>query len=209
MSAEIDPPADRLDRVAFCARALAEQLHRRLEGAGVSCVRVAVEAETTDGERLVHLWRHEGGLSATDIADRVRWQFDGLATSGAFRSSGGIVRLTLTGDEVTPAQGRQLGFWGSEAEADERAVRVAARLSGRLGPEAVRVSVRRGGRHPDEQIALAPAAGVDLRDRRFARGSPALLVRGRLEHSEGVLNVVAERLEALPVVRAPASRDFR
>ena len=36
-----------------------------------------------------------------------------------------------------------------------------------------------------------------------------MLIRGRLEHSEGVLNVVAERLEALPVSRAPASRDFR
>ncbi|MYI55776.1 MAG: error-prone DNA polymerase, partial [Acidimicrobiia bacterium] len=45
--------------------------------------------------------------------------------------------------------------------------------------------------------------------RKVAGGSPALLVRGRLEHSEGVLNVVAERLEALPVSRAPASRDFR
>ena len=45
--------------------------------------------------------------------------------------------------------------------------------------------------------------------RKLAAAVPALLVRGRLEHSEGVLNVVAERLEALPVSRAPASRDFR
>ena len=169
VSIEIDPPADRLDRVAFCARALAEQLHRRLDGAGVSCVRVAVEAETTGGEKLVRFWRHEGGLSATDIADRIRWQFDGrLAGSGASRSSGGIVRLALTPDEITPAQGRQLGFWGGEAEADERAVRVTARLCGRLGPDAVRVPTRRGGRHPDEQITLVPAAAVDLRDRRLA-----------------------------------------
>ena len=45
--------------------------------------------------------------------------------------------------------------------------------------------------------------------RKVATGAPALLVRGRLESSEGVLNVVAERLEALPVARTPASRDFR
>ena len=45
--------------------------------------------------------------------------------------------------------------------------------------------------------------------RKVATGAPALLVRGRLESSEGVLNVVAERLEALPVARVPASRDFR
>ena len=168
-STEFDPPVDRLDRVAFCARALAEQLHRRLEAAGMSCVRVAVEAETAEGEKFARLWRHEGGLSATDIADRVRWQFDSrLADSGSLRSSDGIVRLALIGDEVTSARGRQLGFWGGEAEADERAVRVAARLSGRLGPEAVRVPDRRGGRHPDEQFTLVPAAAVDLRDRRLA-----------------------------------------
>ncbi|MCY3786954.1 MAG: DNA polymerase Y family protein, partial [bacterium] len=168
VSTEFDPPADRLDRMAFGARALAEQLHRRLEGAGMSCVRVAIEVETAEGEKFVRLWRHEGGLSAIDIADRVRWQFDGLAGSGAFRSSDGIVRLALIGDEVIPARGRQLGFWGGEAEADERAVRVAARLCGRLGHEAVRVPDRRGGRHPDEQFALVPAATVDLRDRRLA-----------------------------------------
>ena len=45
--------------------------------------------------------------------------------------------------------------------------------------------------------------------RKLAATAPALLVRGRLEHSEGVLNVVAERLEALPTAPAPASRDFR
>ncbi|MCY4630597.1 MAG: error-prone DNA polymerase, partial [bacterium] len=45
--------------------------------------------------------------------------------------------------------------------------------------------------------------------RKLAAAAPALLVRGRLECSEGVLNVVAERLEALPIGRAPASRDFR
>ncbi len=168
VSTEIDPPADRADQVAFCARSLAEQLHRRLEGAGMSCVRVAVEAETVDGGKLVHLWRLAGGLTAADIADRVRRLLDArLAGPGAFRPSGGIVRLTLIGDEVTPAQGRQLGFWGGEAEADERATRVAARLSGRLGIDAVRVPERRGGRHPDEQFALVPAASVDLRDRRL------------------------------------------
>ena len=45
--------------------------------------------------------------------------------------------------------------------------------------------------------------------RKVTATAPALLVRGRLEHSEGVLNVVAERLEALPTAPAPASRDFR
>ena len=45
--------------------------------------------------------------------------------------------------------------------------------------------------------------------RREARGAAALLVRGRLESSEGVINVVAEVLTPLPVPASLASRDFR
>jgi error-prone DNA polymerase len=36
-----------------------------------------------------------------------------------------------------------------------------------------------------------------------------MLIRGRLERSQGVINVVAERLSPLPVSGAPRSRDFR
>ena len=166
ISTEIDPPADRIDRVAFCARALADDLHRRLEHDGISCVRIAIEAETEHGETLLRLWRHEGALSAGAIADRVRWQLDGwLNGSAATRPSGGIARVTLLPDEIVPAKGRQLGFWGGETEVDERAARVAARLQGQLGVDAVMVPERRGGRHPDEQLVLVPAATVELRGR--------------------------------------------
>ena len=169
VSTEIDPPADRADQVAFCARALADRLHRRLDGAGMSCVRVAAEVETSEGESFVRLWSHEGGLSAGDVADRVRWFLENrLAGSGGSRQGGGITRLTLVADELAPVRGRQLGFWGGEAEADERAARVAARLCGRLGAEAVRIPTRRGGRQVDEQFALVPAGSTDLRDRRLA-----------------------------------------
>lgn len=166
ISTEIDPPADRIDRVAFCARTLADDLHQRLEHDGISCVRIAIEAETEYGETLLRLWRHEGALSAAAIADRVRWQLDGwLNGSAASRPSGGIARVTLVPDEIVPAKGRQLGFWGGESEVDERAARVAARLQGQLGADAVLVPERRGGRHHDEQLVLVPAATVELRGR--------------------------------------------
>jgi len=166
VSAEIDPPADRVDRVAFVARTLADDLHQRLDHDGISCVRIAIEAETEHGETLLRLWRHEGALSAGAIADRVRWQLDGwLNGSAATRPSGGISRVTLLPDEIVPASGRQLGFWGGESEVDERAARVAARLQGQLGADAVKVPERRGGRHPDEQLVLVSAATVELRGR--------------------------------------------
>ena len=52
--------------------------------------------------------------------------------------------------------------------------------------------------------------GLWARYRSVALGSSALLVRGRLERSpEGVLNLVADRLQKLPLAVAVPSRDFR
>jgi len=58
-------------------------------------------------------------------------------------------------------------------------------------------------------INVVISKGCWERYKREARGAPALLVKGRLEKEEGVINVVADRLEPLPVGAAPASRDFR
>ncbi len=52
--------------------------------------------------------------------------------------------------------------------------------------------------------------GVWARYRRPARSAAALLIRGRLERVEGVVNVIADRIEALDLGLATArSRDFR
>jgi error-prone DNA polymerase len=51
--------------------------------------------------------------------------------------------------------------------------------------------------------------GLWQRYRKVARSSAALIVRGRLEKVEGVLNLVADRLDAVTPPISPASRDFR
>ena len=51
--------------------------------------------------------------------------------------------------------------------------------------------------------------GLWQRYRRVAKTSSALIVRGLLEKSEGVLNLVADRIEATTPPVTPASRDFR
>jgi error-prone DNA polymerase len=45
--------------------------------------------------------------------------------------------------------------------------------------------------------------------RRVARSAAALVVRGRLERSDGVVNIVADRLESLALSGRTTSRDFR
>ncbi|MCZ7629740.1 MAG: hypothetical protein M5U19_12135 [Microthrixaceae bacterium] len=59
-------------------------------------------------------------------------------------------------------------------------------------------------------VNVVCSPGCWQRYRAVAVGAPALLVRGMLERSaDGVINVVADRLDVLPVPTTVRSRDFR
>ena len=59
-------------------------------------------------------------------------------------------------------------------------------------------------------INVVCSKGCWARYRQRGPHAPALLVRGRLEKAEGVINVVAEKLEPLPLGAGRLrSRDFR
>jgi protein ImuB len=156
---EIDPPAERVDEAAFAAKGLADRLLGRLEERGLACTQVVVEAETEHGEHLTRSWRHEGALTPAALTERVRWQLDGWITGGlGVRAAaggcltGGLTLLRLLPDQVIPARGRQLGFWGGDAAATDRAARVFARVQGMLGLDHVVTPVPQGGRTPAERV---------------------------------------------------------
>lgn len=164
-----DPPAERMEHCAYAAKALADELHSDLLARGLSCVRVAIEAETETGESQVRLWRHQGALSAAALADRTRWQMESwLDRGGSGRPTSGVARLTLIPDEVVAAQGRQLGLWGARNDRSEEVTRVVGRLQVLLGPDAVTVAEYRGGLGPGERLRMVPAAAVDLGEERPA-----------------------------------------
>jgi error-prone DNA polymerase len=58
-------------------------------------------------------------------------------------------------------------------------------------------------------INVICSSGVWNRYRRIARESSAMIIRGRLERSSGVTNLVADKLERLPLAAKTTSRDFR
>ncbi|HEX2039765.1 MAG TPA: DNA polymerase Y family protein [Acidimicrobiales bacterium] len=180
---ELDPPAERVDVAAFAAKGMADELHGRLAALGLSCTRVLIEAETEHGERLARLWRHEGALDAAAMAERVRWQLDGWLAGTAVEAgpTGGLTLLRLVPDEVGPASGRQLGFWGGVAAADDRAARALARVQGMLGPEAVTTAVLSGGRSPAEQATLVPWGEPREPARPGAPGDGPVRIDGRVE----------------------------
>ena len=165
-TAELDPPAVHVETAAFAAKGLAERLMARLGRLGLACSRLTIEAETERGERLTRCWRHEGALTPAALAARVRWQLEGWLTgddsidgddgSADELATSGLVLLRLVPDEVLPATGRQLGFWGGDAAAADRAGRVLARVQGMLGHPAVVTAVAQGGRTPRERVRWVP-----------------------------------------------------
>ena len=58
-------------------------------------------------------------------------------------------------------------------------------------------------------INMVVSRGCWLRHREVARGSIALLIRGQVQASEGVVNIVAERMYPLDLAAPIPSRDFR
>jgi protein ImuB len=162
-TAELDPPATQVDTVAFVAKSLADRLLAHLDALGLGCTRVTIEAETEHGERLARCWRHEGALTPSALAARVRWQLEGWLTGAAdleldvdAETTAGLTLLRLAPDEVVPAGGRQLGFWGGDQAAADRAGRVLARVQGMLGHPAVVSAVPQGGRTPAERVRWVP-----------------------------------------------------
>ncbi len=178
---ELDPPAARVDIAAFAAKGLADRLLARLAERGLACTRVVIEAETEHGERMSRCWRHDGALTPATLAERVRWQLDGwlaandggttldpgadvrerqdlaaFADANLDTTTGALAVLRLVPDEVVPADGRQLGFWGGDQLGADRADRALARVQGMLGYETVATIVVQGGRTPTEQVRWVP-----------------------------------------------------
>src|SRR5439155_19261711 len=105
----------------------------------------AILAERVRGQLETWVGRDEGP-SRGDVG---RSADDDLVTSG-------LTLLRLVPEEVVVAGRSQLGLWGGDRAAAERAGRALVRLQSLLPPEAVTTPVLRGGRTPDERIAWVP-----------------------------------------------------
>jgi protein ImuB len=158
---EFEPPAERVDTVAFVAKTLADQIDGRLARDGLACTRVIIEAESESGQVWSRAWRHETRFTPASMTDRVRWQLDGWFHSPQ-RPTGGVTLLRIIPDEVVPDEGRQLGFWGGQTQGDERAARALARVQGILGADAVTVPELRAGRRPLDHEGRVSITSVTL-----------------------------------------------
>lgn len=152
---QLDPPVERVDAAAFVAKSMADELHDRLTHAGFTCAQVVIEARTEHGEELIRSWRHDGALSASDIADRVRWQLDGWLSGSSVEAkpTAGISVLLIRPDQLQRGADNQSALWGRSGVADARMARLLARIQGILGPDAVLTAVLGGGRDPVTRVS--------------------------------------------------------
>lgn len=164
--AVFDPPAEHVEQVAFVAKTLADRLVAELAGRGLACTRLLIAFETarepTGGAGPVERrWRDEGALSAAAMVQRVRWQLEGWLSRPGARSVGGLRSIRLHPDQVGPATGRHVGFWGDVDNAAASAMRAAARVDAILGAGSVMVPRRSGGRGAGEQVRLVPIDSME------------------------------------------------
>jgi protein ImuB len=159
----LEPPATDVDTAAFLAKNLAERLCVTLGAEGLACNLLAIEVETSTGDRLARRWAHDGAWTPALVAERLRWQLETWLTGAGRRDSPdgttertGIARVRLVPVEVAPDTGRQLELWGRPRTDDERVSRVLARVQGLLGPEEVVRPLLAGGRGPAERVLLVP-----------------------------------------------------
>ena len=138
----------------FTPGATAERVRWQLDGWLTTGARAARQSGGS-GARAA---RQSGGSGAR--AARQSGETRDLSSApgdvGGRAEGGGLVLLRLVPEEVVAGGGRQLGFWGSDAEADERAARALARVQGLLGPAAVVTAVPSGGREPRVRATLVP-----------------------------------------------------
>jgi error-prone DNA polymerase len=123
---------------------------------------------------------------------------------------------------VTP-DGHPIGFLRGELDrrgvtpvdelrehADGVAIRVAGVVTHRQRPSTARGITFLSLEDDTGLVNVVVSVGCWERHREVVRDAPALLVRGRLERSvDGVVNVTAERIEAMRVPIPARSRDFR
>ena len=168
---------------------------------------------------------------------RALWVAGAVAQTGADRLDGivtGVDAPTLPG--LAPMDEARADLWATGVSPDGHPTRFLRETLDELGvvpaarlverPHGSRVVVGGVVTHRQRPATAGGTTFVNLEDetglinvvvskgcwahhRRVVRTAPALLIRGRLERVDGVTNVIAERIQALPIRAHVRSRDFR
>ncbi|SDE91451.1 error-prone DNA polymerase [Pseudonocardia oroxyli] len=181
-----------IDRRAalWAAGVVARVRPEHLPGAAVGLAAPALPGMTDVEETVADVWA-TGVSPDSHPMQHLRERLDGL----------GAVRI----DRLDP-----LGGDPHDPDRPPRRVLVGGLVTHRQRPATARGVTFVNLEDESGMLNVTCSEGLWARYRSVALGSAALLVRGRLERSpEGVLNLLADRLQRLPLTVAVKSRDFR
>jgi error-prone DNA polymerase len=102
-----------------------------------------------------------------------------------------------------------LSVGDTETHEANRRVRVAGLITHRQRPSTAAGVTFLNLEDETGMLNVVVFAAVWQRFRRVARNAPGVIIRGRLERQDDVVNLVAEIIEALPIPVRHKSRDFR
>ncbi|MGH9090287.1 MAG: error-prone DNA polymerase [Acidimicrobiales bacterium] len=165
----------------WAAGALAERGAPRLLGISVGVEAPGLPAMTEADTVAADLWA-TGVTTGTSLTELARPLLDERG-------------VTLAADLATIPDGKR--------------VVVAGVVTHRQRPETARGITFVSLEDESGLVNVICSVGVWTRYRRVAQGTAAMIVRGRVESARGVVNVVAERIEALELAATTRARNFR
>ena len=173
-----------------------------------------------DGDRRQALWA--AGAAAQERADRLPGLTVGVqapALPGMTGLERAVADVWATGvsPDTYPTQFvreylDELGVLTAERltrAADRERVLVAGAVTHRQRPATAGGVTFINLEDETGMVNVICSPGLWVRYRRVARASLALIVRGTVERTEGVINVIADRIDNLELAVASRSRDFR
>ncbi|HET7517585.1 MAG TPA: error-prone DNA polymerase, partial [Actinomycetes bacterium] len=219
-------------------RSLGEELAERVAEGRPYASMADLVRRTGVGEGHVEALATAGAFGSLGLERRAAlWAAGAVAQARADRLPGAVVGAEAPRlPEMSPVELGAADLWATGLSGDSHPVQFARQRLDELGavpadglaavPAGARVLVGGVVTHrqrpataggttflniEDETglVNVICSRGVWARYRRVGRTAAALLVRGRLERAEGVINVVADQLRPLPLTAATRSRDFR
>ena len=173
-----DDPCESGDQLAFSILPDATHFINQLLEQRVVVHTLDITLVDDRGSQHRRRWSHPRYFTATEVAHRVRWQAEALATSHLDDDySRGIVEVRLVAKNPQSAAGHEESLWGN-AHRDATLHHTVSSLQGKLGHQAVARAVIRPGHHArDQQDTIAwgdhPAGDNTDRDTRWVGQLPS------------------------------------
>ena len=155
-----EEPITRADGLSFAVKDTAESFLQGLLHQHAVCTAVRIVLTDDDGRTSSRDWRHPRYFTASDLVNRVRWQWESLASTDAEDyHDGGVTAVLFQALHPDAVTGHEPGLWG-HTDADRRVEHTVAQLQSTLGHEKMTRPVLGHGHRFSERERTIPW-GVD------------------------------------------------